>query len=204
VLLVDERIWLRRVFLGVTAFGAAYGLSLFAPLLINPDWLTVDCARGAILYDTRLIHDDVVRKTVLRTTYAAVIRLPLLASTAPGVRFFGALVTLSVLVAFLFAPYAFTSSRSPSAHFSANSTSAILSSASVVFIRRWCRFRNLQGAETDGRRQSRHWDLHHSNGHCRAKLRALRLTAGQGLEGKPASVGAPGAVARQAAWRRGC
>lgn len=109
VFLVEERTWLRRVFLGVTAFGAAYGLSLFAPLLINPDWLTVDLARGSILYDTRLIHDDVLSKTVLRVTYAAVICLPLLASTAPGVRFFGGLVTLSVLVAFLFATYAFTS-----------------------------------------------------------------------------------------------
>lgn len=97
------------MFLGVTTFGAAYGLSLFAPLLVNPDWLTVDLARGSILYDTRLIYDGAVSKTVLRVTYAGVICLPLLASTAPGVRFFGVLVTLSVLAAFLFATYAFTS-----------------------------------------------------------------------------------------------
>jgi len=109
VFCVEERAWLRRVFLGVTVFGIAYGLSLFVPLLVNPDWLTVDLARGSILYDTRLIYDDAVSKTVLRVTYAGVICLPLLASTAHGVRFFGVLVTLSVLVAFLFATYAFTS-----------------------------------------------------------------------------------------------
>jgi hypothetical protein len=109
VFFVEERAWLRRVFLAVTVFGAAYGLSLFAPLLVTPAWLTVDLARGSILYDTRLIYDDVVSKTLLRVTYAGVICLPLLASTAPGVRLFGVLVTLSVAVAFLFATYAFTS-----------------------------------------------------------------------------------------------
>lgn len=109
VFLVEERTWLRRVFLGLTIFGAAYGLSLFAPLVINPDWLTLELARGSILYDTRLIYDGAVSKTVLRVTYAGVICLPMLVSTAPGVRFFGVLVTFSVLLAFLFANYAFTS-----------------------------------------------------------------------------------------------
>lgn len=107
--LLEERTWLKRAFLGVTAFGAVYGLSLFVPLVINPGWLSIEFARGSIVYDTRLIYDDAVSKTVLRVVYAAVICLPLLASTAPRVRFFGLLVTLSVLLAFLFAIYAFTS-----------------------------------------------------------------------------------------------
>jgi hypothetical protein len=109
VLLVEGRTWLRRIFLGFTIFGGAYGLSLFAPLLANPDWLSVKLVRGSIVYDTQLIYDDVISKTALRLTYAAVICIPLLASTAPGVRAFGMLVTLSVLLAFLFATYAFTS-----------------------------------------------------------------------------------------------
>ena len=107
--LVEDRRWLRRACLGLTIFGGVYGLSLFAPLLVNPDWLIVELARGSIIYDTRLIYDGVVSKTVLRITYAGVICLPLLASSAPGVRIFGILVTLSVLLAFLFATYAFTS-----------------------------------------------------------------------------------------------
>jgi hypothetical protein len=109
VFFLEERTWLRHVFLGVTVFGGAYGLSLFVPLLVNPDWLSIELARNSILYNTQLIYDDVVSKTVLRVTYAAVICLPLLASTAPGVRTFGVLVTVSVLLAFLFAAYAFTS-----------------------------------------------------------------------------------------------
>lgn len=107
--MVEERPLLRRLFLGITVFGAAYGLSLFVPLLVNPDWLAIGFARGSIVYDTRLIYDDVVSTTVLRVVYAAVICLPLLASSAPGVRSFGIVVTLSVVAAFLFAIYAFTS-----------------------------------------------------------------------------------------------
>jgi hypothetical protein len=106
--MVEERTWLKRVFLGVTVFGAAYGLSLFVPLVINPDWLSIEIAQGSIVYDTRLIYDDFVSKSVLRIVYASVICLPLLASTAPGVRSFGRMVMLSVLLAFLFALYAFT------------------------------------------------------------------------------------------------
>lgn len=65
--------------------------------------------RGSNVYETRLIYDDAVSKTVLRVIYSAVICLPLLAASTLGVRAFGMLVTLSVLVAFLFATYAFTS-----------------------------------------------------------------------------------------------
>lgn len=109
VYFLEERAWLRRIFLGVAVFGGVYGLSLFAPLVVNPDWLVVELVRNSILYNTQLIYDDVVSKTLLRVTYAAVICLPLLACTAPGVRTFGVLITLSVIVAFLFATYAFVS-----------------------------------------------------------------------------------------------
>lgn len=109
VFFLEERAWLRRVFLGVTVLGGAFGLSLFLPLVFNPEWLTVELARHSILYNTQLIYDGVAAKTLLRVTYAALICLPLLASTTPGVRIFGVLITVSVLLAFMFAAYAFTS-----------------------------------------------------------------------------------------------
>ena len=99
----------RRLFLALAGVGAAYGLSLFLPLLFAPDWLKVTLVRGSILYDTRTIYDGILSRTVLRAVYVGVICGPLLASSAPGVRGFGTLVTLSVVVAFLFATHAFTS-----------------------------------------------------------------------------------------------
>ena len=107
--LVEPRPRLRRLFLGAAIFGGLYGLSLFAPLALDPDWLRVELARNSIVYDTRLIYDDLVPRNVLRVIYAAVICLPLLACAAPGVRTFGVLVTVSVAAAFLFAAHAFTS-----------------------------------------------------------------------------------------------
>lgn len=89
VFLIEDRAWLRRLFLGVTVFGAAYGLLLFAPLVVNSDWLSIELARNSILYNPQPIYGDLVSNTVLRVTYAAVICLPLLVSTAPGVRTFG-------------------------------------------------------------------------------------------------------------------
>jgi hypothetical protein len=106
---VENRIWLKRVFLGIAVFGGLYGLALYLPLLLKPDWLRIELARNSILYNTQLIYGDIIPKTILRVIYAAVICVPLLASTAYGVRAFGVLITLSVIVAFLFAVYAFTS-----------------------------------------------------------------------------------------------
>jgi hypothetical protein len=106
---VEDKPRRRRFFFAIAGFGAVFGLSLYGPLLLFPDWLTIGTARGSIVYDTRLIHDVAVPKDVLRAIYVAVICLPLLASTADGVRGFGILVTLSVAVAFLIATHAFTS-----------------------------------------------------------------------------------------------
>ncbi|MCE6950795.1 hypothetical protein LAZ29_07615 [Cereibacter sphaeroides] len=106
---VEDRPALRRIFLGLAVLGGLYGLSLYAPLLVRADWLGIGLARGSIVYESRLVYDGLVSTTVLRLVYAALICMPLLACTAHGVRFFGVLVTLSVVLGFLFATYAFTS-----------------------------------------------------------------------------------------------
>lgn len=106
---IEERASLRRIFLGITILGGAYGLSLFLPLVVNADWLRIDLAQGSIVYDTRLIYGTSIPKSALRVAYAVIICLPFLASSAPRVGVFGMLVTFSVLLAFLFATYAFTS-----------------------------------------------------------------------------------------------
>ena len=106
---VEDRPALRRIFLGLSVFGGLFGLTLYVPLLVRPDWLDIGMARGSIVYESRLVYEGLVSTTVLRLVYAGVICLPLLACTARGVRSFGVLVTLSVVLGFLFATYAFTS-----------------------------------------------------------------------------------------------
>lgn len=107
--LVETVPWRRRLLFGIMVFGAVFGAAMFVPLALHPEWLTVSFAGGSIHYGTQLIGDGLVTKEVVRVVYAAVICVPLLASTAAGVRGFGVLVALSVVLAFLFATHAFTS-----------------------------------------------------------------------------------------------
>lgn len=108
-LVVEDDPARRRVFTGFALFGAVFGAGLFVPLLVHPDWITVGFEQGAIVYDTSLIGEGFVSKESVRAVYAAVICLPLLASTAKGLRGFGLLVALSVVLASVFETYAFTS-----------------------------------------------------------------------------------------------
>jgi hypothetical protein len=99
----------RRAFLITSLIGAAFGLSLYLPLLLDPAWLAVRVERHSIVYDSRLIYDVGVPHQALRLFYAAIICLPLLASSAQPVRVFGLLIAASMALSLGFAAYAFTS-----------------------------------------------------------------------------------------------
>lgn len=107
--LVEQRSNRRTMFLGLTFLGGALGLSLFVPLLMNPDWIPLTLERHSIDYNSRLIWDGILPQTVLRAVYAGIVCIPLLLSCEKSIRVFGVLITLSVIVGFLFAQYAFTS-----------------------------------------------------------------------------------------------
>jgi hypothetical protein len=103
----DER--RRRACLALAGFGAVFGFLLYAPVAALPGALEVHVAGGSISYGTRLLQGDDALTAFLRLLYGAVICVPLLASSAPGVRGFGLLVATSMLATYLVAAYAFTS-----------------------------------------------------------------------------------------------
>ncbi|WP_433989425.1 hypothetical protein SuNHUV7_40370 (plasmid) [Pseudoseohaeicola sp. NH-UV-7] len=107
--LVERQRKRKMFFLFVTVVGCLLGLSLFVPLLFHPDWLPIRIVKHSIDYNSTLIWDDIVPHSVLRVVYAGVVCIPLLTSSAKPIRIFGVLITLSVIVGFLFANYAFTS-----------------------------------------------------------------------------------------------
>lgn len=107
--LVEPRSDRRQVFLGLSAFGFLLGLSLFAPLLFNPDWVPLRIVKHSIDYNSRLIWEGIVPYTVIRVIYASIVCLPLLFSSEKHIRVFGVIITLSVIAGFAFAQYAFTS-----------------------------------------------------------------------------------------------
>lgn len=107
--MVEPRSNRRTMFLGLTVFGGALGLSLYLPLLVNPDWVPLTLERHSIDYNSHLIWDGILPQAVLRVVYAGIVCIPLLLSSKRSIRTLGVLITLSVIIGFLFAQYAFTS-----------------------------------------------------------------------------------------------
>jgi hypothetical protein len=96
-------------FLALSALGLLLGLSLFAPLVFNPDWVPLRIVKYSIDYNSRLIWEGIVPYSVIRVVYASIVCLPLLFSSEKHIRIFGVIITLSVIAGFSFAHYAFTS-----------------------------------------------------------------------------------------------
>lgn len=107
--LIEPRRDRRVVFLVLSLFGFLLGLSLFVPLIFNPDWVPLRIVRHSIDYNSRLIWEGIVPYDVIRGVYASLVCVPLLFSSVKHFQIFGVIITLSVIAGFVFAQYAFTS-----------------------------------------------------------------------------------------------
>ncbi len=107
--LIEPRRDRRVVFLVLSLFGLLLGLSLFVPLIFNPDWVPLRIVRHSIDYNSRLIWEGIVPYDVIRGVYASLVCVPLLFSSVKHFQIFGVMITLSVIAGFVFAQYAFTS-----------------------------------------------------------------------------------------------
>lgn len=97
-------------FLILTIVGFFYGAAMYFPVLINQDWLTVRLVNGFISYDdTRLIYDPILSRDQMRLIYAIIVLVALLSSTSQYIRYFGLLISVSIVLARLFFDYAFVS-----------------------------------------------------------------------------------------------
>lgn len=108
-LLVETNKNRRVVFLALSVLGLLLGLSLFVPLIFNPDWVPLRIVKYSIDYNSRLIWEGVVPYSIIRVVYAIIVCLPLLLSSEKHIKIFGVIITLSVIAGFAFAHYAFTS-----------------------------------------------------------------------------------------------
>lgn len=99
----------KRIFLGLSVFGFLLGVSLFVPLLFNPDWVPLRVVNHSIDYNSQLIWEGILPYAIIRVVYAGIVCLPLLWSSERQIRIFGVIITLSVIAGFAFAHYAFTS-----------------------------------------------------------------------------------------------
>ena len=99
----------RRLFVVLALFGFALGASLYLPLLVHREWITVTLSKGSILYGPMLIYDGYVPRSVIRAFYALIVSVPLLFSSVDSVRVFGMLILFSVVGSAIAYAYAFVS-----------------------------------------------------------------------------------------------
>ena len=106
---LDERPLPRRVLLALALVAGLLGALLYASLLRGQADLSVSIVQHSIFYQHRPLFDLHLGDWVVRTLYALVVTLPLLASNTVALRIFGALIALSLALSALYFDHAFTS-----------------------------------------------------------------------------------------------
>lgn len=104
--LLERNVIRRRLFAAIGVVGLLFGGSLYLPLWINADWLSVKIVGHSILYEPTLIYDEIVPRAGVRIFYAVIVTVPLLLSTVASLRTFGFLILASVIISTLFFMYA--------------------------------------------------------------------------------------------------
>jgi len=92
----------RKLFFGMTILSVLFGASIYLPILMNPDWLSVSIQQHAIYYDVELIYDAILPRYAATVIYSVIILVPLLLSTDRYHNVLGILVTISGLLTWAF------------------------------------------------------------------------------------------------------
>lgn len=105
----EDRPWARKILIAMLLFGCLFGLSLYGPFWLYPEWLTIGVSHGSIQYQTQLLYDRIFPRDVTRLIYLLMVVGPTCLSALLQLRVLGGLVALSMIVTYLFFNYAFVS-----------------------------------------------------------------------------------------------
>lgn len=109
ILMLEDRSWAKKVLLAMLLFGSLFGLSLYGPFWLYPDWLSVAVRHGSIQYQTQLLYDWIFPRDVTRLIYLLMVVGPACLSDLSQIKVLGGLVALSMVVTYCFFSYAFVS-----------------------------------------------------------------------------------------------
>jgi Family of unknown function (DUF6629) len=99
----------KHLFMIFSLVGLAFGLILYVPHLINPDWINVFINRNALAYEGTMLLDFMMPRWLTNTLYLALIILSPLLSRYRHVKFFGLTLIGVIIVDYLFLSYAYIS-----------------------------------------------------------------------------------------------
>lgn len=89
--------------------GLLFGLALYVPHLINPDWVSVTVNRDSLAYEGTMILDYLMPREITYAIYLFLIIVPPFISTYLHMRWFAMTIVAVVVVDYLFLRYAYIS-----------------------------------------------------------------------------------------------
>jgi hypothetical protein len=107
--ILERRAWAKPRLLTIGVIGMLFSASIYLPLWIYPDWLTVVVRQGSIDYQTQMIYDSFLSRDILRLIYLLIVLGPLYLSNIDRIRIFAGLIALSLIASAYFFNYAFVS-----------------------------------------------------------------------------------------------
>ncbi len=99
----------KRFLAGLAMLGFVYGLSILLPALFQRGGLEVEVVQRSLEYHTVLIYEGFISRAVLKVFYAIIVVSALALSSNGYIRFFAVMITLSLLLTYVFFAYAFIS-----------------------------------------------------------------------------------------------
>lgn len=95
--------------LAMSVAGLAFGLALYVPHLINPEWVSVTINRDSLAYEGTMILDYLMPRELTYVIYLFLIIVPPLISHYLHMRWFALTIVAVVVVDILFLRYAYIS-----------------------------------------------------------------------------------------------
>jgi hypothetical protein len=107
--ILEQRPWAKPRLLTIALIGLLFSASIYVPLWLYPNWLTVVVRQDSIDYQTQMIYDRFLSRDILRLIYLLIVLSPLYLSNVDRIRIFAGLIALSLIASAYFFNYAFVS-----------------------------------------------------------------------------------------------
>jgi uncharacterized protein DUF6629 len=99
----------KTLFLALAVIGIIFGLLLYIPHLLNPDWVQVKVNQDSLAYEGTMLLDYLMPRWATYLIYLALITVPPLMSRYVHLRYFGLTIVAVILVDILLLRYAYIS-----------------------------------------------------------------------------------------------
>lgn len=107
--ILEQRTEVKPRLLTIALIGLLFSASIYVPLWIYPDWLTIVVRQGSIDYQTQMIYDGFLSRDILRLIYLLIVLSPLCLMNVDRIKIFAGLIALALLATAYWFNYAFVS-----------------------------------------------------------------------------------------------